>query len=518
MRDKPDSSKVSFSSLSPDVLPGLDWDRVSFAGAFVFSTDGKLLCLEQPHRGIDIPGGHRDPGESPLETLGRETLEEIGVTVKHAQAVLLRECSSPYNGIEKPVMAYSVVNGVDPVKAAEDFANRPETHRDEVSEIRFLDPDEFIARYEAERPHAPAFVESMKIGLTAAREHALGFKGVRVAMVGLGDHNIRGHLVPLNADPRVSEVSVFDPKGMAAYANLLGKYSSVYEGVANKISSVIPDFMDVVADPEVKIVFISSPDQFHAEQTADCLERGKHVFCEKPLIHSIAEVPALVENVLLAKSKGLVLSSCHPRRFDPPFVWLKSYLESEEAKTVLGNVDSVGFDFAYPVPEEGKEGLHSGLLADHFNHEIDLVNFMFGFSHYKARRISDSQTAYEVMGTRKDGILFHFRGKRKSPKGSKYAEVMWASGNGCVVSVNAESGEAILETPKEIKVIATGLFTGYVERFELTTKNMVDAVLAGGRNYLTPRDLFLNSVSGAVLAEEGKFDSENYQDVLTRFE
>lgn len=502
MRDKPDSSKVSFSSLSPEVLPGLDWDSVSFAGAFVFSTDGKLLCLEQPHRGIDIPGGHRDPGESPLETLGRETLEEIGVTVKYAQAVLLRECSSPYNGIEKPVMAYSVVNGVDPVKAAEDFANRPETHRDEVSEICFLDPDEFIARYEAERPHAPAFVESMKLGLAAAREHALGFKGVRVSLVGLGDHNIRGHLVPLNADPRVSEVKVFDPKGMWSFVNLVDKYSSAYDRITAKIGTVTQDFADVAADEKTEIVFISSPDQFHSEQTAACLGAGKHVFCEKPLIHSIAEVSSLVDNILLAKSKGLVLSSCHPRRFDPPFVWLKSYLESDEAKAVLGNVDSVGFDFAYPVPEEGKEGLHSGLLADHFNHEIDLVNFMFGFSHYKARRVSDSQTAYEVMGMRKDGILFHFRGKRKSPKGSKYAETMWASGNGNVISVNAESGEAILETPEEIKVIATGLFTGYVERFELTTKNMVDAVLAGGRNYLSPRDLFLNSVSGAVLAEE----------------
>lgn len=415
-------------------------------------------------------------------------------------------------------MAYSVVNGVDRMEATENFASRPDTHRDEVSEIRFLEPDDFIVRYEAERPHAPAFVESMKLGLAAAREHALGFKGVRVAMVGLGDHNIRGHLVPLNADPRVGEISVFDPKGMTAYAGLVDKYSSAYERVDEKIGMVTTNFMDVVTDSAVKIVFISSPDQFHSEQTGVSLGMGKHVFCEKPLIHSIAEVPLLVDNILLAQSKGLVLSSCHPRRFDPPFVWLKSYLESEEAKAVLGRVDAVGFDFAYPVPEAGKEGLHSGLLADHFNHEIDLVNFMFGFSHYEARKISDSQTAYEVIGTRKDGIFFHFRGKRNSPKGSNYAEVMWASGNGCVVSVNAESGEAILETPKETKIIATGLFTGYVERFELTTKNMVDAVLAGGRNYLAPRDLFLNSVSGAVLAEEGKFDSENYQDVLTRFE
>lgn len=205
--------EIRFSSLSPDVLPGLDWNRVSFAGAFVFAEDGSLLCLEQPHRGIDIPGGHRDPGESPLETLKRETFEEIGLRFDHAQAVLLRECSSPYKDIEKPVMAYGVLNRVNKEKAMEDFANRPGTHRDEVSHIRFLDPDEFITRYASERPNAPAFVENMRLALEEARKHALGFQGIRVGMVGLGDHNVRGHLVPLNADPRVSEVSVFDPKG-----------------------------------------------------------------------------------------------------------------------------------------------------------------------------------------------------------------------------------------------------------------------------------------------------------------
>lgn len=125
-------------------------------------------------------------------------------------------------------MAYYVETGVDPEEAVRAFEARPGTHRDEVSNIRFMDPDDFIARYESERPHAPAFVESMKLGLAAAREHAAGFRGIRVAMVGLGDHNIRGHLVPLNADPRVGEISVFDPKGMAAYANLLDKYSDVY--------------------------------------------------------------------------------------------------------------------------------------------------------------------------------------------------------------------------------------------------------------------------------------------------
>ena len=56
-----------------------------------------------------------------------------------------------------------------------------------------------------------------------------------------------------------------------------------------------------------------------------------------------------------------------------------------------------------------------------------------------------------------------------------------------------------------------GLHTDYIGRFEETTKNMIDAVIAGGANYLTYRDLFLNSVSGVVLTEYGTFRSRDYE-------
>ncbi len=43
------------------------------------------------------------------------------------------------------------------------------------------------------------------------------------------------------------------------------------------------DFREVLTDPEVEAVFICSPDDTHAPFTAQALEAGKHVFCEKPL-------------------------------------------------------------------------------------------------------------------------------------------------------------------------------------------------------------------------------------------
>jgi 8-oxo-dGTP pyrophosphatase MutT (NUDIX family) len=67
-----------------DVLP--DVDNCPSAYALVFK-DGALLLTdlregERPTRGLDIPGGHVDEGETPEESVVREAFEETGVRVK----------------------------------------------------------------------------------------------------------------------------------------------------------------------------------------------------------------------------------------------------------------------------------------------------------------------------------------------------------------------------------------------------------------------------------------------------
>ena len=55
------------------------------------------------------------------------------------------------------------------------------------------------------------------------------------------------------------------------------------------------DYRDILRDPSIDAVVISTPDHWHARQTLDALAAGKHVYCEKPMTHTIDEALAVFQ-------------------------------------------------------------------------------------------------------------------------------------------------------------------------------------------------------------------------------
>jgi predicted dehydrogenase len=60
---------------------------------------------------------------------------------------------------------------------------------------------------------------------------------------------------------------------------------------------IFPDYRDLLADKDIDIVCICTPDHWHAKMTIDACEAGKDVYCEKPMTHSIDEAYAVVDAV-----------------------------------------------------------------------------------------------------------------------------------------------------------------------------------------------------------------------------
>ena len=66
-------------------------------------------------------------------------------------------------------------------------------------------------------------------------------------------------------------------------------------GDREAIAARYTDPLAMLAAHELDIVYVASPNRFHAEQTIAALEQGAHVICEKPMAMTVADGRRMVE-------------------------------------------------------------------------------------------------------------------------------------------------------------------------------------------------------------------------------
>ena len=304
---------------------------------------------------------------------------------------------------------------------------------------------------------------------------------INIGVIGLGSHFLKSHFDYFVKNKNCKISSIFDLDGQKT------------DFIKKKLQDVyVAKSEDDLLKSEIDSVVIMTPDKFHAQSSLKALQNGKHVFCEKPLANNKTDLVLLDKSFAEAKEKGLVFTSCHPRRFDQPFLWLKNNIDSYIK--LFGKVISFDFNFSYIKPPA--KDIHESLLLDHFNHEIDLMNFILGYCDFEVQKLNDSKIKYRVAGIRKDGVSFVFGGSRLLDSKIYYENCL----------VRFESAELSVDTYGFVRIETyeesfdskcSG--TNYILRFEKVNNNFINSILKKDNNYLSEKDLKINSESGVYL-------------------
>jgi predicted dehydrogenase len=146
------------------------------------------------------------------------------------------------------------------------------------------------------------------------------------------------------------------------------------------IQKVHTDFEAMLADPEIDMVYVASPNCFHYSQTKAALLAGKHVLCEKPFSPTVAEADELIA---LAKEKGLFLFEAITTAHHPHYALVKENLPRLGAIKVVSGM-FCQYSSRYPALLAGKaspvldHAYAGGALMDINLYNIHFVVGLFG--------------------------------------------------------------------------------------------------------------------------------------------
>lgn len=198
-------------------------------------------------------------------------------------------------------------------------------------------------------------------GTLGEREKTVGF-----GLVGLGNIAARVAASAAAADgARVAAVQSRDSRKAEAFARRHG------------VPAAYTDFQHLVEDPGVDVVYLATPNAYHAEQAIAALDAGKHVLVEKPMALNVSEAQAMAT---AAQARGRTLGVGFHLRFHPVHIEIRRKVTDGEigtpvyAEGLFGSVADIAKHAWQLDPVLAGHGSLTGLGV----HLIDLLPWMLG--------------------------------------------------------------------------------------------------------------------------------------------
>jgi len=227
-----------------------------------------------------------------------------------------------------------------------------------------------------------------------------------VAVVGLGKMGL-SHLSIVNAHPDVRLVGACDASGLVL--DVLSKYTGM---------PVFEDYTEMLDNAAPEAVIIATPTALHEPMIRAALERGIHVFSEKPLFLDPNGGGDLVR---LATERGLVTQVGYHNRFVAAFAEARRLV----AAGAIGTVTTTLAEAYGPVVLKAagrtwrsQASAGGGSLYDYAAHPLNLVTWYLG----APESVSGSRLTSIFSGQTDDAVAttLHY------PQGTAQLSVNWS--------------------------------------------------------------------------------------------
>ena len=169
----------------------------------------------------------------------------------------------------------------------------------------------------------------------------------------------------------------------------------------NGFEKAYGSYEELVADPEVGLVYIATPHSRHFEDMKLCIEAGKPVLCEKSFTINSAEAREISE---LSKSKGVYAAEAIWTRYMPSRGMIDEMIESG----IIGTPKMLTANLSYVIAQNARivdPALAGGALLD-----VGVYGVNFAIMHF-GRDIEKIESSVQMTDTGVDGqesITIHY--------------------------------------------------------------------------------------------------------------
>ena len=289
---------------------------------------------------------------------------------------------------------------------------------------------------------------------------------------------------------------------LVAVASRLQEKADAYAR-EQKIERAFGSYEALLADPEIDVIYNPLPNHLHAEWSIKGVEAGKHVFCEKPLALSLAEVDAMAA---AAGRTGRIIAEAFAYRAHPLMQKVKEIVNSGQ----LGKLKMVKGSFSFVMTKQDDirwdPHMGGGALWDIGCYPLSFTRMVLG---------TEPLEVFAWQVTSPSGIDEVFAGQLRFP-GDIYFQLDCSFKIPFHTFMEIVGDEATLTIPrpfndmarKDLYLTRDGKTSAIVVKgpdpYLAEVENFADAILLGKQPATTLADSRLNTAAILALLESAK--------------